>query len=92
MTEQQTEIKRVRGNIAPLIREFFKVRVKSGNLHFHNRDLLKWVWAFTECAPDSPARIMRLLSDEGELAYRVTNRSGSEYVIEREREPQGRLF
>ena len=93
MTEQQNEIKRVRGNIAPLIREFFAERLSSGKLQFKNIDLLRWVLKYVpDVAPDSPARIMRLLSEEGELSYKVVSRSGSEYRIQAQQGHQGRLF
>jgi len=74
--EQARQIKRVAGNIGPVVVEFFSV---FDGMQFTAGSLYAWVNARVPCSPGSADRIMRLLADEGRIAYRLEDRSRSLY-------------
>jgi hypothetical protein len=64
--------------IAEAVREYL---VRPGQ-RFHLTDLSEFVRAKVgECAPDSPARIMRELRKAGRLNYACVNRAASLYEV-----------
>ena len=52
-----------------------------GNV-FHGPQLASYCMVRVTCSPSSPDRILRLLADEGRVAYRVLSRRRSEYRLE----------
>ncbi len=79
MNQQQLELKRVKGKIAPHVLAFFR---EHEGATFTADDLLDYVRRrHGRVAPDSPNRIMRVLKKAGELNYDNVDRAGSRYVV-----------
>ena len=80
MSDQHTELTRVKSKISKSIMAFFK---KKGVGHeFHADDLRRYVESFTgRTAPGSADRILRELRQQMALNYEVTNRRQSLYLI-----------
>ena len=76
-SEQQTQLRRVTGNIADLILAFFE-GYQVGEM-FHAEDLFKFVAARCDVAPASVDRVMRDMRRRGWVNYEVVNRSASLY-------------
>lgn len=72
---------RVHGNLAPHVLEFVRQRVAAGEMEFHLTELVQYVTAREMCSPNSPARILQLLKESGELNYEVLSRRKSLYRI-----------
>jgi len=78
-TEQEKQIKRVRGRIHRAILAFFD-RLEVGE-QFTMVALTREVASkVPSLAPDSPGRIMRLLRREGKINYKVVSRAQSLYA------------
>ncbi len=76
-SEQQTQLRRVTGNIADLILEFFE-GYQVGEM-FHAGDLHKFVSNRASVSPASSDRVMRQLRLAGQVHYEVVNRAASLY-------------
>jgi hypothetical protein len=77
---QTKQLARVEARLAQAIQDYI---VRPGQ-RFHLTDLTEWVRAKVgECAPDSPARILRKLRNDGVLNYRCVNRAQSLYEVTR---------
>lgn len=74
--EQQVNLDRVRSRIARSIVAFCNRRQT-----FHMEELLAYVEAETQVAPDSPGRILRDLRQQRLINYRVVNRRASLYEV-----------
>lgn len=72
---------RVAGNLAPHVLAFVRQRVESGAVEFHLTELVQYVTAREMCSPNSPARILQLLKESGEVNYEVLSRRKSLYRI-----------
>ena len=72
---------RVAGNLAPHVLAFVRERVASGETTFHLTELVRYVTAREMCSPNSPARILQLLKESGEVNYEVLSRRKSLYRI-----------
>ncbi len=79
-TEQEKQLARVKGSIADVIVEFFRVR-RVGDRFFAS-DLHKFVGERAQIAPASADRVMRDLRKGGQVNYCVISRSRSEYRVE----------
>lgn len=77
--DQPRQIQRVSDKIAGHVCAFFASR--GLNRTFSNAELLAFVQAREACAPDSAARIMRLLRRKGRIDYTVISRADSLYQI-----------
>lgn len=85
LTEQERQVKRVRGKIHLAILGFFHRR-RPGDV-FTAPELHRVIREkHPSLAPDSPGRIMRLLRAEGLINYRVVSRKDSLYEILRPEE------
>jgi len=74
------QLGRVEARLAEAIKEYI---IRPGQ-RFHLADLTEWVRAKVgNCAPDSPARILRHLRSSGELNYRCVSRANSLYEVTR---------
>lgn len=82
------ELRRVSEKIAELVIKFFNNR--EGGDQFTVNELTKYVMDKEPVAPDSPARIMRLLRRKGVINYEVVSRSRSLYRVVAS--GQGELF
>lgn len=72
------QLARVEARIGEAIRDY----IVAPGQRFHLTDLTEWVRAKVgDCAPDSPARILRHLRKTGELNYRCVSRSASWYEV-----------
>lgn len=81
VSEQQEQVARVSGRIAPLVLEFCRRRMASARRHFRASELRAFVESEQPVAPGSADRILRLLRRDGVVAYTVTNRRDSEYWL-----------
>lgn len=73
-------LERVHGDIGPAIAQFFQGRVGH---EFHGEDLLRYVRALVgHIAPESPARVMRIMRSRGEINYSLVSRRDSLYRVE----------
>jgi hypothetical protein len=79
-SEQDRQIKRVAGKIAPAILSF--IRTLGVGSEFRASELHSYVGEQFGTAPASADRILRLLRAEGKLDYRVVDRRASLYRIE----------
>lgn len=80
MPTTNTNITRTEARLGAAIREYI---IRPGQ-RFHLSDLTEWVRAKVgECAPDSPARVLRHLRANGVLNYRCINRAASLYEVTR---------
>jgi hypothetical protein len=75
---EEQELRRVGGEIAPLVLEFAR---KYEGIEFHARELWEYVSWSKQVAPDSPNRILRLLARHGFLTYVVIDRTRSLYRV-----------
>lgn len=81
-TVQAQELARVEGRLGEFILGWCKARLDGGEPRFHLAELAEDVECQVEGAPDSPSRILRLLRQRGQVAYRVVSRRASLYEIE----------
>lgn len=77
--DQPRQLQRVSDKIAGHVCAFFAAR--GLNRTFYNAELLSFVQGREACAPDSAARIMRLLRRQGRINYRVISRAESLYQV-----------
>jgi transposase len=79
MSQSQNKyLGRVEARLAEAIREYI---IRPGQ-RFHLSELTEWVRnRVGECAPDSPARILRHLRNTGALNYRCVSRAQSLYEV-----------
>ena len=76
LNEQQANLERVRSRIAQAIVTFC-----DWHSMFYMQELLNYVEATTQVAPDSPGRILRDLRQKGLIDYVVLNRRQSLYQV-----------
>jgi hypothetical protein len=81
VSEQDRNIRRVRGRIGELVLAFCEARLAAGRPEFRMGELQAHVAADVAAAPASPDRILRLLRKEGRLDYEVIDRAGSLYRL-----------
>lgn len=81
MAEQRENLRRVATAIGPLVEAFCCDRWRQDRPAFVIAELTEYVRANSPTAPASPDRILRQLRAEGRIAYIVTCRHQSRYLL-----------
>lgn len=76
-TEQDRQLRRVKGRTCDLITQFFDCHQVGET--FHAEDLQRFVASRCDVAPASADRVMRDMRRSGQINYEVINRSQSLY-------------
>lgn len=79
--QQEAELERVSDHLAEFIATWCRRRLAAGRAHFHGAELGEDVKKALGSAPESAARVLRVLRGKGRVAYRVVNRAQSLYEL-----------